>query len=227
MQRFGIVACAWKIDDQRIADFISWNRTVFEQEAIDLCLVSDRSLELEFGRAAVYPLEQPIFSIPRTINFGLRTFSEGIVAKTDVDIIWSSELIRRVREVVVPRETGYIGICADIKAPAAASNFAKLTKRRRGRGACLALHIDDWHAVCGYNERIQGWGADDEDCWRRAGKNVKMIEEWTCPLYHVRHPVRKGGADFPILSSRNLVISRKQRWSDPEWGIPKESSNST
>jgi len=219
MDTIGIVACAWKIDDQRIADFISWNREVFEAEGVDLCIVSDRSLDLEYGRTAVYPVEQEIFSIPKTVNFGLRTFATGIVAKTDIDIIWSRELIQRLHKAVVAGEKGYIGICVDIGGPDGANNYAKRRKRRRGRGACLALHVDDWHAICGYDERIQGWGGDDEDCWKRACHKVEMLEEWTCPLYHIRHSQRKGSADFPILSSRNLRIARKNNWSNPDWGI--------
>lgn len=217
----GIVACAWKIGDQRVANFVSWNRGVFESENVDLCIVSDRELDLEYGRTAVYPVEQEIFSIPKTINFGLRTFTEGIVAKTDIDIIWSKELIQRLREVIVAGETGYIGICANIGKPEGAKNYEKLTKRLRGRGACFALHIDDWHAICGYDERIQGWGGDDEDCWRRARTHVKMVEEWKCPLYHMRHAIRAGRETFPILSKRNMKISGKRNWSNQEWGKPQ------
>lgn len=217
---FGIVACAWKIDDQRIADFVTWNRGVFQQEGVDLCLVSDRQLDLEYGRTAIYPGEQEVFSIPRTVNFGLRTFNGGIIAKTDIDIIWSADLIHRVREVVDPGKVGYIGICADIGGPEDAKNYAKLRKRRRGRGACLTLHYWDWQFICGYDERIQGWGGDDEDCWRRACHHVKMVEEWACPLYHIRHPQRKGSDDFPILSSRNLRIARKNNWNNRDWGKP-------
>jgi len=218
---FGIIASAWKIDDERIANFIEWNREVFERENVDLCLVSDRQLDIEYGRTVVYPVEQDIFSIPRTINFGLRTFSEGVVAKTDIDIIWSAELINHVREVVKSGEVGYIGICVDVGGIADAVGYAKRTKRRRGRGACLALHIDDWNGICGYNENIRGWGGDDEDCWKRACQSVNMLEEWVHPIYHVRHPNRKGNPDFPILSRSNMSISRKKGWNNPDWGKPQ------
>jgi predicted glycosyltransferase involved in capsule biosynthesis len=51
--------------------------------------------------------------------------------------------------------------------------------------------MDDWVSLCGYNEKIWGWGGDDNDMWNRARKKFRMSENSLYPLYHINHDKRR------------------------------------
>jgi hypothetical protein len=218
-----LVAAAWTIADRRVDSFIGWNRAAFEEVGVELVLVSDRDL----GRpepwvcSPVYPLEQPVFSIPRTVNYGIRRAAGDIVVKTDVDIIFTAEILRLIGSYVRPGR-GMVGICANIKKPehAAAADWGRISKRHRGRGACFAMCREDWEALRGYNENITGWGADDNDMWLRASSRFDMVESRDQPVFHVAHPNRKNAEMFPNCGSKNLKISRKGCSNPENWGDP-------
>jgi len=218
-----LVAAAWKIADARLDSFIEWNREAFESCGAELVLVSDRNLcrPEPWVKSPVYPLPQEIFSIPRTVNYGIRRASGEIIVKTDVDIVFSREILRLVGTHVRPGR-GMVGICANLKNAtwAPKTDWNRARKRHRGRGACFAMHRDDWLSLRGYNEVITGWGADDNDMWLRASRTIKMAESRECPIYHVAHPSRKNAETFPDWGKKNLKISRQGCRNPENWGDP-------
>jgi hypothetical protein len=223
-----LVAAAWKIDDNRISQFIDWNREAFLQAGLELVLVSNRDLQLPepWISSPVYPLPQEIFSIPRTINYGIRRTTADIIVKTDVDIVFSVEILRLIESYVEPAR-GMVGICANIRSAdfAPKTDWNRVSKRHRGRGACFAMHRDDWFKLRGYNERITGWGADDNDMWDRASRTISMVESREQPIYHVAHPERKNSPEFPNWGKKNLKISRKGCSNPENWGDPLSELN--
>ena len=223
-RKIRIVTSACFLDDRAAQDFLDWNKDVFETHDVEITIVSDRMIELKGDRVRClkYPAKQDVFSIPRTINYGIRRVEEeGIVVKTDVDILFSSELLEQIKEKVNDGQ-GLIAICVDIDKPEYATrldwNRLPKTSRREGRGACFAMTRHDWFRLKGYDERITGWGADDEEMWRRASKVINMIQTDRFPIYHIRHNERKGLSHFPVRSEQNLKFAEKQDWNMENWG---------
>lgn len=222
--QLSIVLAAWMIPESSIGNFLDWNRDAFISRNVEVVIVADHDYDLGKGeRVVVYPLEQPVFSIPKTVNYGIRRASGDIIIKTDPDIIFSGEVLDQATQLLSNDDNmGMIGICANVRAPSktTAVNWRKLSKRRRGRGALFALRKDHWFELNGYNENIDGWGGDDEEMWRRASNLVTMSELCEYPLLHVNHPLRKDRSEFfPVKSSRNLRIAKKG-WQSEDWGDP-------
>jgi len=229
-----LVLCAYRTGGSGpVESFIKWNERVFLEWSVKLVVVSDEHLGISapFVTNIVYPGEQEIFGIPRTINYGIkRVPGNGIIAKTDLDIVFSSSSVGALTKVVCEGR-GLALICANVRQPPITENkmmaiWPRVTKRVRGKGACFAMAKSDWYKLKGYNEEIHGWGADDNDMWERARKALSMKLSHAYPIFHVNHKLRKGKrADFPILSKRNLGIMKKRHWNNDKWGeaaTPKE-----
>jgi hypothetical protein len=216
------VACAYKIGIDRVKNFLSWNRELFEKYSANVVIVSDKPLDLalEWARTIVYPVEQKVFSIPKTVNYGIkRVEGNGIIIKTDPDIVFSEELVQRLIAEVKPG-LGIVSMCSEIGKFESISKvqWSRAKILRNGRGGCFAMSKHDWVSMNGYDERIKGWGADDEEMWRRAMRNIKMIQTQEHPLYHIKHPVRKDNKFFPKLSKRNLAFCKTLDWKSETWG---------
>lgn len=142
----------------------------------------------------------------------------NLIVKTDVDIIFSESLLGYLENAVTVGN-GVVSLCANIQSDSSVNLYTRrwhrVVKRIGGRGACFAMNMEDWCALNGYDERIEGWGADDDEMWKRACSKINMIESTEYPLFHVNHPVRKGSETFPIKSKENLEYSG---WNSEYWG---------
>jgi hypothetical protein len=224
-----VVVSAYRIPRDVIDAFIGWNAFVFKANDVKLFLVLDRmeTFTQPWIYPVRYPREQEQFSLPKTVNYGLRRAAEvaDVLVKSDIDIIFSSSILEQVRRTVTPM-VGLVGICANVQTPEhlATKNWARATKRRTGMGACFAMHRTAWFALCGYNEKMIGWGADDTDMHRRASRALTINVTDECPLYHVNHQERKSkdkGAFFEFRSQQNLMVSVIP-WHSVKWGEASE-----
>lgn len=192
---------------------------------IHVVAVSDKEYNLGYDNLTVlkYPKELEIFSLAKTNNYGIRSIQcddNDIIIKTDPDIKFSRGILDYIKFYVKPQK-GYIGICANkAKVEHALDKvWATSAKRKAGRGACFAMTKKDWHDLNGYDERLEGWGADDNEMWRRASSRINIVQDWTYPLYHINHANRKGVLEyFPQNSKKNVKISRNIDWKNENWG---------
>jgi hypothetical protein len=215
-----IVIAAYGMEKSIVCNFAKWNNDVFSELGFDIITVSDKNFKVGFNNCRVvkYPAVQKKFSIPKTINYGIRQVShEGLVIKSDPDIFFSKAVLKHVVDSV-SKGNGMVCHCSNIDSVESAvkdSNWVRRTKRHRGRGACFAMMKSDWESLCGYNEKIWGWGGDDNDMWTRATRKIKMVENSEFPLYHINHEKRKGSEFFPTRGNSNLKVGS---WNNPNWG---------
>lgn len=232
-----IVLACWKLCDQQtiLSQFCTRNASAFIGNKIELNIVTDLSSILtttklnprDYNLSSIniieYPTDQQIFSIPKTINYGLKRSNGNIFLKTDPDIIFSKDAIQMVVDNVVPG-LGLIEICADSILDNKFPEWNNCQKRMEGYGACFALHRNDWFKLCGYDERISGWGADDTEMAMRAGKELKLIVSRKFPVWHIAHNNRKGVVKhFPFKSNENLKLIKQNElnWHCDYWGEAK------
>ena len=217
-----MVMAVYKMDIEIVKRFMDMN----DFNDISVVAVSDKEYDLGYDNLTIlkYPEELKIFSLAKTNNYGIRSIQcseEDIIIKTDPDIKFSRNVLDFVKSSV-KYKNGLVCICANkAKVEQAQDNVWKNSvKRTKGRGACFAMTKKDWYDLNGYDERLDGWGGDDEELWRRASKKINMKQDWTYPLYHINHPNRKGVKEFfPINSKKNMSIAKKNDWKSDSWGI--------
>ena len=216
-----VVLSAWKLPGEQVARFLEWNRKAFAK-VDEIVVVADRPFEVTSpARCVVYPLRQPVFSLARTSNYGIRRATGEIIVKTDLDIAFSCQLVENIPLLVKPG-VGLCCVCSQIEQPATADTIGWKSQRlfRCGNGACVALCREDWAKTCGYDERLSGWGGEDNEFVVRAGRTTIVAVSNEFPLYHVTHPLRKGTREFPDKGRYNRRDSLKHDWNNPAWGDP-------
>jgi hypothetical protein len=222
------VTAAFNISPNRILDFVKWNMGLFVEYKINVAIVTDRDIDgINCGQVEtiVYPVKQSFFSLPKTLNYGIRRVSDDIIVKTDIDIVFSDKIILYLLETI-KSGVGVSALYGRVRSFESISdvvnNWDVIKKHTNGNGACFALHKDDWYGLCGYNENLYGWGYDDTDMYSRARKRLKMIRTSSYPLYHIEHPRRssnKDGAFFKSNNDLNRKIANAVVWNGDGWGI--------
>ena len=234
MRRVVIVVPAWKLGVSALRTFCDRNTKQLDEHSAILLVAEGGFDPKSLERPAWvlnYPKDQPVFSIPKTVNFGIRTACEGepdsIIVKTDTDVIFSKRSLNKLREEVQPG-SGLVQLCADVEQVNGMVSCNKpweaMFKRQEGFGACLAMHAGDWNSLNGYDERIVGWGCDDWEMFLRASKKIKMKISSQCPVYHVAHEMRRGSAGFPMMSEENKhhVERCNADWKSDVWGTASD-----
>lgn len=225
-----MVVCAYKINTKTIENFLDWNKKTFISENVHAIIVTDRNINLNYDFATIlpYPTKQDIFSIPRTINYGIRSITTNncIIVKTDIDIIFSIPSIRLLKTKVT-NGNGLVSLCSDIdsqnRIKSLNNRWVSLPKDPEAKGACFALTKHDWHLLKGYDERIEGWGGDDNEMWMRASKRLRMSVNSSAPVYHIRHRTRLTSGKnsyFSRNSDKNMTVTKRLDWKSNSWGVP-------
>jgi len=228
-----IVICAYNLTN-KINDFITWNHPIFSKiKNLEVIIIIEPGTEINIYQPYLkiinYPKLQQLFSIGKTINFGIRQTSEGmnrIIIKSDIDIIFTRQVINFVMYNVIS-DMGIVALPAYIERnfnlnqlddP---SYWCRYKKNTEAKGACFALTKNDWFKLNGYDERIEGWGGDDTEIWLRSNKKLKNMKVTTLhPIYHIEHPIRIGQNNFLYNSDKNMQISTKLDWQNKKWGLP-------
>ncbi|MCP4599019.1 MAG: hypothetical protein GY847_00490 [Proteobacteria bacterium] len=216
-----IVVSAYTIENERIEDYVRWNRDVFESEDVFVVIVCDRPLSLGSPNftSLVYPKKLKYMAVSKLLNYGIRSVNEGIIVRSDIDIVFSREVVRLIKKQVNNRH-GLL--CFSSNAPSydhiQKVFWHRVRKRRSGHGACLALHRTTWHKLHGYNENLFGWGFEDTDVFHRAKRIVRVTTNSTYPLYHIKHVVRVNKDFFLQRNNKNRSLARRG-WRDSDWGI--------
>ena len=173
---------------------------------------------------------------------GIRRATGDMVAVMDIDII----LERRVLQHTVRylKHDNQVVVCSvrdldeDLEiSPLNLNNeWRKLlnfsTMRKVGLGAYMAANRDWWFRVRGYDERMKGWGADDDDIRTRAeldGMNLVRLEKkgvGHSRIYHQPHEKHQlikelGKDEFYRLRRDNIKFwdDRRVVKNDENWGL--------
>jgi len=221
-----IVACCYKIQKTFLERFLETNKQVFDNNDVNVCIVSDimmPEIESQSIRILKYPIDQTVFNLSKTLNYGIRSsFQFDIIARTDIDISFSDSIIKQTLRTV-DEKAGLVCKCADCSGLELSKTLEKewpknCKIRATGYGAFLALHKSSWETLNGYNEKFFGWGSEDRDMYNRARRIFNMTVSQDYPLFHFKHSKRKNDF-FPDRSGANGALCR-EGYSNINWGIP-------
>jgi len=108
--------------------------------------------------------------------------------------------------------------------------------RQHGFGSYLSVHRSWWFSVRGCDERMQGWGGNDDDIRTRVGRNGYnriRLNQRDIPqtmIFHQWHPsshkvfVKRYGEAFNKMWKRNVSIIRNDKTTvrntdNENWGV--------
>ena len=83
-----------------------------------------------------------------------------------------------------------------------------------GYGSGLAMSKEDWYKLKGLDQRMFGWGYEDNDIYNRARCMIKMSESKTERFFHIAH-------EKTYLGEKNMKIHKE----DVKWHKTEESEN--
>ena len=232
LSKISLVVSAYNLD-YKINDFMQWNDKLFSKiKNLEVVVVLDPNSNFQTGNPIYtilkYPKKQTIFSIGKTINFGIRNTQNTpnrIIIKTDIDIVFTNSVLNYVlynvnNNIGMVALPAYIERNFDINTLENPGYWNRQRKVTDARGACFALTREDWFNLNGYDERIEGWGGDDTEMWFRANKKLKFMKVTTHhPIYHIEHPIRINQNGFIFNSGRNVEIGKNMDWKSERWGM--------
>jgi len=182
------------------------------------------NIELDLGSenaSCITITDQTRFDIGRVSNIGIRASTMQVVVKSDIDIVFCADLIRFTAATIAGGRA-YIAKCANIDAQHYNTrNWDTAVLRPAGRGAWFAMHKRDWQRLRGYDERLVGWGADDDNLYRRTKLSMNVVEHAKFELWHVNHKVRTG-AYFPCTEGNiKIPLNWHTLPESADWGLQK------
>lgn len=233
MPSAAVVVSHFRMPIGRLLDWCGWNDAEFSRRGIGAVVVADGPREPlpPWARVVVYPAPMEIFSLSRSSNYGIRSAGEAgseIVAKSDPDCIWSPQALDELQAVASGRGVSWTYLMAEGPSDAQRAN-ARAWQATKGT---VALAWPDWCRLCGYDERMSGYGVEDGDLFLRARK-VLQVDQSRAPFWHVAHspaPQHHGNrrsdcwgraSGFnPRAHDRNHTTRHGPAWCDPGWGRP-------
>jgi len=207
---------------------LEWNECLFDIYGAEVIIVSDVPRPPTPGvRFVEYPTPMPVYSPAQASNYGIRQAGAGIVCKTDIDCVFTRQAMDKIAEVVGGRGVAFRYMMAD--------DIDSLdTARAWSSGiGTMALHSSDWGLICGYDERMTGYGLEDGDGFCRAVQAGIDVPDVRGELYHIAHtpgtPQIVGRYDqwgrddgfCPLHAAKNAAARRAEKWCDPCWGLGK------
>lgn len=178
---------------------------------------------------------EPVWSRGRAINIAVRHSNRfaRYILPTDLDMMFSHNFIEAVlRTHLAVRDRAFVISDALDLPPEVLSNVFdpvhEIDRLREeatyrncvGSGACQSATRAWWHAVRGYDERLCGWGYEDDDLLWRARRSrllpitiqdrADMLHQWHEPESEAM--ARKGrGDEFHERYRQNQRLSRESR----------------
>jgi len=176
----------------------------------------------------------------RAIGFGKT--SGRFACTLDVDCILERDVIRKVLELhkekprslvvsvvwwlpsMTEEELGKIELPRDYE------HLHRLSSpRTTGHGALMSAKIAWWKKVRGFDERMKGWGADDDDIKKRAKWDhmtllpLERYKNKRLRIFHQWHPNKgeggkAGNAELWRMNKKILKYGKGVVRNDPTWG---------
>jgi len=199
--------------------------------------LDDLRARCERHRARLICLHEPapVWSRGRAVNVAVKhshPFARYILP-TDLDMLFSPNFIEAVlRTHLALRDRAFvISDALDLPPTLLSQVFDPVHEFDRlraaatyrnclGSGACQSATRAWWHLVHGYDERLCGWGYEDDDLLWRARRSqllpvaildrADMLHQWHEPESETMH--RQGrGDEFRARYQRNQQLSRENR----------------
>jgi glycosyltransferase involved in cell wall biosynthesis len=134
------------------------------------------------------------------LNVGIRAARAPRVLTTDADILFAPRAIERILEEAGATNDFLLVQCHDLPPSATedleALNFAHFSRMAElrppwGMGGCACFRRRLAVDIRGFDERMEWWGAEDNDFVQRAmqhGENVRWFDHPDARCYHIWHP---------------------------------------
>ena len=225
----GLVAVHWRIPVDRLQAWIAWNHDQIMRIGARVLIVDDEShMDIRlpsYVRIVRYPYDMAIFSLARVANYGIRLLAQGVICKTDIDCILSHEFCDTLAQLQHDRRRI---LCPQYYMADDASTAARArAKPWDASKGTIATTWEVWDACCGYDERMEGYGIEDGDCYFRMQHFSGLRgERGPWKIWHVAHDTcDKLGArrlwnqkENPKKHEHNQSV-RRVPWREATWGM--------
>jgi len=193
-----------------------------------------------------YPTEK-IWSPAVSKNIGIRRARGKYIITLDADCIMEPRVIEKTLNIHKNNDKSYVETKMsflhgqlDINNLRLPKDFNKLREnyslRKYGFGSYLSVHRSWWFAVRGCDERMQGWGGNDDDIRTRVGRSGYTrirLNQQKIPktmIFHQWHPpshkafTKKYGDVFNKMWKRNVSIIKNdmttvRNENNDNWGV--------
>ena len=238
-----VVFVHYRLPWRRMVEHLEWNAAVYQAAGVKVFVVTAEAPPAlpSWAEALIFPRHLATFSLTRTCNFGIRHAIDagfGPIVKTDSDMVFPADTLAEccavgAGEAVAP--------CYQM-----VNSYQERHTWRNRLEAPLALGTismgaPGWEKVCGYDERLEGYGCDDGDIWARIGaaglRRVRGLG-----IYHIAHVAgvvqqeahcvgdkakgvrtdhhNRDGIN-PNRLRENRAILRRGAWKSADWGLEK------
>lgn len=212
MCKLGIVVVAVGIEPEIVARFESaLSVSVCSGPAYELMLMSDEG----------YIMEDGLLNKCRALNDGIRKLLKvcKVIICTDIDMLVPPSLVDYSVANIKPRTNLWV-VCRDIAEkdiyPRRWEEWLKLDCRLSGFGSWNAMLAEDWIRSGGWDERLTGWGGEDDVFKkRRTERGIHTVVCDIFPLMHVSHRARQNKKEIHKGNKKALAIGKTER--DRNW----------
>lgn len=173
-------------------------------------------------------LEAAVWSLSEAINAGVLLASNRLIAKTDADILITSDSRAEFDRMAARVERGEIGLgmaqATDLPPeydPSAAFDLVHNDRQSLGRlrpkwgqGGLVFFSRDVWNDIGGFESRFTGWGNEDNDFAeriRRSGKRTQWADRRQLSIFHVWHPPSYAATGVLSHRQNNQRIARDDK----------------
>lgn len=203
----GVVFVSYRIPATRLAEHWAWNGSLYDMSDTRVFAVVDQASPMpDYATALVYPNSLPVFSLAKTKNHGIRAaIEEGCdpICVIDVDMCWTLEAFyacQNVPENVLLRPITKMAVTH--------RDRKKKSHNDYGMGCCVCARGGHWMRS-GFDERFQGYGAEDWQIIKTMGRAGVRLERREF-VYHIAHDpsvsqVNQGGSGRPDCWNRGTI----------------------
>jgi len=168
-----------------------------------------------------YPTKD-FWSLSIARNMGIRRATGKIVVTVDSDLIFEPNVLSTIVEQHEKLENPFVvsTVCniyenVSLKKIRLPDDYIKFRncRQRPGKGGVMSAPRNWWHKVRGFDERMRGWGAEDDDMWARAERderdlfNIQSLKLPHIKVYHQWHSI-----PFLIRTKQMSKEKYKELW---------------
>lgn len=206
MLDIGIVVVAVNIEPEIVARF---------ESSLFVSMHSSTSYELRVIKSDDY-LEDGLLNKSRALNDGVRRLLKRckIIVCTDIDMLVPPSLIDYTVANVKPMNDLWV-VCRDITEkeiyPRRWEEWLKRSCRLSGFGSWNAMLAEDWIRSGGWDERLTGWGGEDDVFKkRRTARGIHTVVCDIFPLMHIIHASRQNKKDIHGGNQEALALGMSE-----------------